>query len=125
MSNQEQLHKVMNGTEWQEAAQEMLAADWKFKEQVGYYAEVLEDRVLNAECAVEQLRRGLSWVNALDAEAAKLGINLDIGDADGTEALARRIAHHAGRSALHRIGTGRKLATERARRNAVSKKYAL
>lgn len=103
----------------------MHASGREFKEHADYYADVLIGRILDCTITVNQLRLGLSWANALDAEATRLGVNLDIDDADGEEALARRLAHHAGRSALNSIGTSRKLNTTRARYSAVSKKYLL
>ncbi|HSX27273.1 MAG TPA: hypothetical protein VLG25_00655 [Patescibacteria group bacterium] len=116
MSNQEKLQIVMGGTEWEEAAREMQTWDWQVDAQVDHYASILVGRVLAGKCAVMDLRAGLTWVNALDAEAVKLGVAINVKDVDGTEALARRIAHHAGRSALRDIGTRLKLEATRARK---------
>lgn len=116
----EQLEQVMRDTEWYEAAKEMRTNEWTIEAQTSYMAEVLIARVLDGVCSVQDLRAGVAWANALDAEAVKLGVTTDIHN----EALARRLAHHGGRTALARVRTSSRLTTERIKRTAVLK-YAL
>lgn len=118
--SQEHLRQVLGGTEWEQAALEMQAWQWEMKAQVAYYAETLTGRVVNNACSVHDLRKGVSWANALDAEATLLGFDIEAKDADGVEALARRLAHHAGRSALHTVRSSGRLESERTRRFLVA-----
>jgi len=113
----------MDGTGWDHAAQNVQFFGCDIKDQVAYCASGLIYQVLHATCTIDELRGGLRWANALDAEAVRLGIDLTA-RGDGTEALARRIAHHAGRSALTRVRTATRMQTEHVRHmNNVAKKY--
>ena len=54
--------------------------------------------------SLDDLRRRVSWTNSLDRQAVeKLETVAEVGEADQTEALARRIVHHGSRDALRQI----------------------
>ncbi len=86
---------------WLVAAQETLASELSIKDQAEHYGRWLAGLVVNRSIRVEDLRGGVAWACALDKEAVERsvgGINL-LDGLDHLEAVARRIAHHAGREA--------------------------
>lgn len=103
-------------SQWQEAAQEMLAEGWDIDVQAEYYGIGLTNRVIRGRLTVDDLRAGVTWANALDGEAnAVAGGDINtLGEADHLEAAARRIAHKAGRLALNRVKSERRLQASRA-----------
>lgn len=109
MNNQQKLDHVMLATEWGEAAREMKNWQWDLAEEATLHGQELVRRVLAKTCTVQSIRGGVLWTNALDAEAVKLGVSIEEASQDGIEALARRLAHHAGLSALKAVGSKTRL----------------
>lgn len=106
MENNQTVHEVMQDTEWAEAAREVKDA---MEIQIANRANGLVSCILDHTCSVKELRAGVVWANALDAEAVRVGITCD----SSQEALARRIAHHAGRRALARVSSRSRLSKMR------------
>jgi hypothetical protein len=95
---------------WHEATQEMLANGWVLTDQEEHYGNWLLELVLTDRVSVSDLRGGVVWANALDKEVMERSGG-DIAALDGRdrlEAVARRIAHHAGRYALDQVKSRRK-----------------
>lgn len=68
-------------------------------------ADTWSQSVLDDNLAPRDLRAGLAWLRALDAEACVVyGSNLENG-AQVAERYARRVLHHAGKLAVDNVGT--------------------
>ncbi|HUP26432.1 MAG TPA: hypothetical protein VM124_02160 [Candidatus Limnocylindrales bacterium] len=106
MSNQERLLTDCMGLEeqWAHAAGEVVTWRWKLDEQAKHHAWLLRLQILDGTMSEGDLRQGVVYANALDREAYEQsgGDIAALGQEDYFEAVARRIAHHAGRFALKR-----------------------
>lgn len=88
---------------WRESARGVLTDGWDIKAEVEYFATQLAGEVCRGFVSVEELRGGVSWVNALDKEATeRFGSDLSVGDFK-FERTTRRIMNHAGRMALEQV----------------------
>lgn len=89
----------------------MLANDWELEAQAEEYGMSLARQVTQGSLAAGDLRAGVCWANALDREVVALSSTSaeTLGQADHLEATARRIAHHAGRYALGKVGSRKRL----------------
>ncbi len=76
--------------------------EWGIDEQAHHHARLLARQIDERRISQDDLRGGVAWANALDREAVeRSGGNIaTLGQEDYFEAVARRIAHHAGRFAL-------------------------
>ncbi len=82
---------------WADAARDVVVWGWDIDDQAQHHSWQLRREVTR-----EELRGGVVWANALDREAFERsgGDLATLGSEDHLEAIARRIAHHAGRFAL-------------------------
>lgn len=68
-------------------------------------ADTWSQSVLGGNLAPQDLRAGLAWLRALDAEACVM-YGSDLGNgAQVAERYARRVLHHAGKLAVDNVGT--------------------
>ena len=97
---------VSNGV-WHEASREMLANGWGIKEQSDHYALDIAKSVVRGAWELENLRDEVSALNDLDAQAVEIaeGNIANLNTDDFKEAVARRIGHHATRTALRYVRT--------------------
>lgn len=100
---------------WSEAAAELSWEGWDVAMQAEYYGLRIADAAARGELAVSDLRDFVTWANDLDRDAVEVsGGDIEVLDgADYREALARRIAHHSGRTALQLVHTSDRLDTHR------------
>ncbi len=96
---------------WREAAEGVIWDKWDIQAEIYDAANVLLNQVVRSVVTVSDLRAGVAWASALDAEAVKLhGSDLESSD-QRLERVARRIMHHSGRTALESVKSRRKLTT--------------
>ncbi len=89
--------------QWRESARGVLTDDWDLQSEVELHADQLVSQVYRGVMTIRQLRAGVIWANALDSEATeRQGSDLAQGDFV-FERTARRIMHHAGRTALEQV----------------------
>lgn len=104
-------HVAMQDARWADAAEGIVLWEWDQKVIVAEEAQILVDAVTSGRISVHELRGGVCWANALDAEALRLyGVNVKEGE-ERLERTARRVMHHAGKKALKRVGTRQKQTT--------------
>lgn len=93
---------------WRESARGVMTDGWEIAEVTDLLATNLVNQVINGRIDLEELRSGVVWASALDAEATqRQSAILDVGDYR-FERTARRIMHHAGRTALEQVKTRHK-----------------
>lgn len=113
---------AVNQEYYGESARAILTADWSFDHEVEVFSQELIGQVLDKSLTVSDLRAGVIWANALDAEAVEAyGPDATTGEA-AHERMARRLIHHAGRTALEAVGTESKriiLSVRRRQKNLV------
>lgn len=86
---------------WSGAAERVLANQAQMSEEVVEQVECFSRALKLGTLAVDELREGVRWANALDAEAvASYGSDTLTGEAQ-LERTARRVMHLAGRTALN------------------------
>lgn len=91
---------ALTDVRWEDDARWAIHGDWDLDTIAEEEAEKLRAQVVTGELALEDLRAGVAWANALDREAvAVYGSDLNLG-AQQAERTARRLMHIAGRSAL-------------------------
>lgn len=104
---------------WRDLAIDILANTWDFGEISELESRVIADKIVAGRITSAELRQGVAWACAHDAESSLVLQGVDqsqIHHLDLIESSARRLAHHAGRQALELVGSRRKLSTYSARR---------
>ena len=94
---------------WRDAADNLEAAAWFGRGDyvVGQLADGLASEVEAGDITKKELRKGVSWLRILDAEAA-IHAGGDISSLEGSdwdEAITRRVAYVSGRQAVKSVGT--------------------
>ena len=85
---------------WRESAVGVMTDGWNIEEEEQYLSKILVSRVVRGAVTVDELRGGVAWASALDAEASsRQSSDLTEGDYRW-ERIARRLMHQAGRLAL-------------------------
>lgn len=108
ISNKEVEHVALLEQRWRESAVGVMTDGWDIEEESQYLAKVLVSSVMRGVVTVDELRGGVAWVNALDAEASTRQ-SADITEGDYRwERTARRLMHQAGRLALDDLKNKRK-----------------
>ena len=88
---------------WRESSRGVLTDNWDIEEVTELLASKLVSQVIIGNMNLSDLRAGVAWASALDAEASqRQSAELDVGDYK-FERVARRIMHHAGRTALDQV----------------------
>ncbi len=88
---------------WRESARGVMTDGWDTQETIEFLANYLINQVMTTKISLNELRAGVAWASALDAEATeKQSASLNEGDYR-FERTARRIMHHAGRTALEKV----------------------
>lgn len=96
---------------WREAAEDIVHWGIDMEDVVADEATRLVSAVKSGYVVVDELRQGVAYANALDGEASRLiGSNITIGP-ERIERTARRVMHHAGRTALKKVNTRQKQTT--------------
>jgi hypothetical protein len=111
------IDRMAQTPDWYVAANEMIAGEWELDDQAEYYGQLFVDQLLAGELSVKELKGGIAWANALDKEIVETtSAPIDeLEEADRREATARRVAHHAGRFAIHQVKSTRHLERLRVR----------
>lgn len=100
---------------WGESAQAVLTGGEDIKTEIELGSDRLVHDVRLGSLSVGDLRAGVVWANALDAEAVRAhGADIEAGE-DTEERTARRIMHLAGRTALEQVKNHKKLTALRVR----------
>ncbi len=85
---------------WRESAVGVMTDGWNIEEEGQYLAKILVSRVVRGAETIDELRGGVAWASALDAEgSSRQSSDLTEGDYRW-ERIARRLMHQAGRLAL-------------------------
>lgn len=103
---------ALRDEQWRTAAMSVLYEGEVFEEVVAIHAAELQARVLARESgALKELREHVGRASMLDAEAVNLfGADVKEGNFQH-ERMARRIMHHAGRTALEGVKSKRRRGT--------------
>ena len=105
MENDRKLNDcMMLNSMWQLASEEVIDEIVSLEGQTYIYSEILIAQVLSGAISMECLRSAVRWLNTLDKEAYEsFQDRFTFSQADKQEAIARRLAHHAGRTALQSL----------------------
>lgn len=94
---------------WSRAAETVITDHIEFDDVVEVHMLAIAKMVCVGELEVNELRQGVIWASALDREAVEsVGADINTGPWRH-ERMARRVMHHAGRTALERVKNERKL----------------
>lgn len=97
---------------WSAASKRIVKDESKIQEEVERNAVLLGQELGAGVFAMDDLRKGVRWANALDAEAVRLhGSDTSVGDEQQFERTARRVMHLAGRAALNEANRAWQLQT--------------
>ena len=104
LANQKQIENcAVNSQVWRESARGVMTDNWDFQETTEFLADYIVNQVMSSKIGLNDLRAGVVWASALDAEATeRQSASLSEGDFK-FERTARRIMHHAGRMALDKV----------------------
>jgi hypothetical protein len=111
MTNERILEDVALHNEWLNIAiRDNQTGEYDVEASVAMIGFFLAGSVVHLDwLSLDDLRRGVSLTNALDSQAVELlEIADEVGEADRTEALARRIIHHSSRNALRHVKSKRR-----------------
>lgn len=98
----------LSDVRWAEEACWAVYGDWDLAEVAEEEADQLRRQVLMGAISIDELRAGVTWVNALDKEAVEMyGSDLTQGE-QRAERTARRLMHMAGRAALEDLKNNRR-----------------
>ncbi|HLC91475.1 MAG TPA: hypothetical protein VJC09_00305 [Candidatus Saccharimonadales bacterium] len=108
--------------EWKLLANEIIDDGRDLEEEAERQGKTLTEKLIAGEVSIADLRRGISWVNALDKEVVETIDSPieELGHQDRLEATARRLAHSSGKAALHEVRSESNLRQMRLMRHQVN-----
>lgn len=114
------IETAANEAQWLESAQGVVMDDWVIEDEVERASQIITNQIVKGMISVTDLRRGVAWANALDAEAVRAyGSDISEGE-ERLERTARRIMHLSGRAALENVKSRRRLSTAHILKNVTA-----
>lgn len=109
MTNERILEDIALHDEWLNIAIRNETGEYDAAKSVAAIGFFLAGSVVHMDWfSLDDLRRRVRWTNALDRQAVEELETVDeVGEADRTEALARRVVHHSSRDALRQVKSKR------------------